>query len=119
MSVMVVDDNDDIRESFAFLIRQLGYEVETAADGAEALAKLETRALPNLILLDLMMPVMDGWQLRRRMLARPEWASIPVVLLSCAGGLEREAAALGALDYLQKPVDLSTVYRLVAQAHHA
>ena len=66
-----------------------------------------------MILLDLMMPVMDGWQLRAELLKDPRLASTPVVLLSGVADLSSEARTLQAIDYLLKPIDLKRVYQLV------
>ena len=118
MWILVVEDNPDIRESFAFLIEQRGYRVRAAADGEEALAKLAEHGPACLILLDLMMPRMDGWQLRERLLADPECASIPLVIVSSIADLEHEAERLAALHYLRKPIDLAELFDIL-DAHCA
>jgi CheY-like chemotaxis protein len=117
MRVLLVEDNDDIRESYATLIRERGYDVQTAVNGRDALDKLEAAGSVDVILLDLMMPVMDGWQFRRRLLDEPKWAAIPVVLMSGAGELERHARSLGAAAYLEKPIRLNALYGVLESRH--
>lgn len=112
-TVLLVEDDDDIREDLAALIEDRGYRVVTAVNGSEALDKLSSMPLPSLILLDLMMPVMDGWQLRAALLERPKLASIPVVLLSGVADLEAQAQSLDAVAYLRKPIALDEVYRAI------
>jgi CheY-like chemotaxis protein len=114
-SVLIVEDDADIADTLAAILEQRGYRAETAADGAEALARLRHGPVPSLILLDLMMPVMDGIQFRRAQLAARELASIPVVVLTADAG---QRPPLGVAGWLLKPVDLDrlldTVRRLTA-----
>jgi CheY-like chemotaxis protein len=119
--VFVVDDDDDIRESLEVLLRLHGYHVATAADGAEALQRL--RALsprPCLILLDLMMPGMNGFELRTAMDESTELSRIPVVVITGAGAVVAERASAMHLDVLRKPFEplalLQTVRRFCAGA---
>src|SRR5204862_4129108 len=83
--VMVVDDDDDIRETLAGLLEDEGYEVAAFPTGRDALDALQGGMAPRVILLDLMMPVMDGAEFRRAQLADPALASIPVILITAAG----------------------------------
>lgn len=117
-TVLLVEDDPDVRESLAMLLKLHGVRVVTAADGAEALDWMRRVGPPGLVLLDLMMPVMNGWQLRAAMLGDPSLARVPVVILSGADDVEGAAAALGAAAYLRKPLDFSQVRRLV-DAHCA
>jgi len=104
--VLVVDDDDDIRESLEVLLRLHGYHVATAADGAEALARLQTDASrPCLILLDLMMPGMNGFELRSAMDANEMLARIPVVVITGAGAKVADRASALHLDVLRKPFE--------------
>jgi CheY-like chemotaxis protein len=80
--ILVVDDNADVRASLGLLLGMLGYHVEKAADGAEALRYLRTHPRPCLIVLDLRMPGMDGWQFRQAQLRDADLAEIPVVVSS-------------------------------------
>ena len=113
--VLVVDDNDDVREAMLAALRVAGYEAEGASDGAEALARLRRDGLrPCLILLDLMMPVMDGLEFRDHQLRNPALAEIPVIVVS-AFGRQTAARALGVADYLAKPIDVDRLLELVEQ----
>jgi CheY-like chemotaxis protein len=107
--ILVVDDDRDIRDSLVELLTEHGYPAVGASNGAEALAQLETRAPPPaLILLDLMMPVMDGREFRERQLENPAWAAIPVIAISAYNDVERQARAL-AVDYLRKPLAMRSL----------
>ena len=114
--VLVVEDEPSVRGLVAEALEAEGYEIRAAADGLEALGVLE-RWRPDLIVLDLMMPVMDGWSFRARQLALGEAAGIPVVVLSAAYEARRQGEALGAAAVVPKPFDLEallgTVGRLV------
>jgi CheY-like chemotaxis protein len=113
--VLVVDDDADLRESVQVLLTLRGYRVRTAADGAEALAWLERAdAAPCLTLIDLMMPVMDGFTLRARMCADPNLAAIPVVIITGAGVLATQRGAELRAPVLRKPVDLTALLATVA-----
>jgi CheY-like chemotaxis protein len=111
--VMVVDDDDDIRETLAGLLEDEGYGVAAICDGRQALDALEGGLLPRVILLDLMMPVMDGAEFRRAQLADPALAGIPVILKTAAG---LEPIRRG--DYsevLRKPLKIDRVLQVVAE----
>jgi CheY-like chemotaxis protein len=104
--VLVVDDDDDIRESLEVLLRLHGYHVATAADGAEALARLKAESTrPCVILLDLMMPGMNGFELRTELTADQDLAEIPVVVITGAGAKVAERASALHLDVLRKPFE--------------
>ncbi|MGC4119702.1 MAG: response regulator [Myxococcales bacterium] len=112
--ILVVDDDPDIRETMLFVLEDAGYEVVTAANGAEALECLRKNAA-RLILLDLMMPVMDGWQFRAAQRNDPLIGEIPVVVLTGMGRAAREATALKATACLEKPVDLEVLLSVAQQ----
>ena len=105
-SILIIEDCDEIRVDLAELLRDEGYEVVTARHGAEALVLLDAGPVPSLILLDLMMPVMDGWQFRREQLGKPKLAPIPVVLLTGSNNAQQHARDLSAVGCVQKPFDL-------------
>jgi CheY-like chemotaxis protein len=116
MIVLVVDDDFDIRDSLADVLRDEGYGVEVAADGEEALAQLRRMSPPpGLILLDWMMPRCDGEQFRAQQKIDPELASIPVVLLTADARLPEKRALLDVDDYLAKPVDLDLLLETVGR----
>jgi DNA-binding response OmpR family regulator len=109
--VLIVDDEADIRDSLAEILVLEGYEVVTAENGKDGLA-VASRVRPTLILLDLLMPEMDGWAFRAHQRRDPELATIPVVIMSAVDNIRREASALGA-EYLVKPVVLATLLNTV------
>ena len=107
--VLVVDDDADIRETIVAVLEAYGYRGKVAGDGAEALAFLRMhRSRPGLILLDLMMPNMNGIEFRRAQLADPALADIPVVLMTGAPMASGDPALAG-LALLVKPVALKTI----------
>ena len=103
-TVLVVDDEPNIVLSLKFLISQQGYEVRTAASGEEALEALAEQ-VPDLILLDVMMPRPDGYEVCQKIRATPEWKDIPVIMLTAKGrDVEKQKGfAMGADDYITKP----------------
>jgi CheY-like chemotaxis protein len=107
--VLIVDDEADSREALGALLEHEGYRVVTAADGQQALCYLQERGAPCLILLDLKMPVMDGWTLLRRLQTEERFARIPVVVIS--GGLDRRTMARlrGAVGFFAKPVRIEAL----------
>ncbi|HEU4620454.1 MAG TPA: response regulator [Gammaproteobacteria bacterium] len=111
--VLVVEDHEDTRESLTLLLEAKGYTVDSAQDGREALTKLRDGGAPCLVLLDLHMPGMSGWQLRRELLEDEALASLPVILLSGEADLEDSAAKLNVTAHLKKPVALDKLYRLL------
>ena len=97
--VLVVDDDPDIRELLFTALEDEGFEVVPAGNGEEALAIIKTFR-PDVIVLDLMMPVMDGWQFAAELRNRDE--DIPIVLLSAARDLRTHAKALSAAEIIEK-----------------
>jgi CheY-like chemotaxis protein len=81
-SVLVVDDDPSVRDLFSDALREAGHRVEVAADGAQALARLREGAQPCVVLSDVRMPRMDGWELSRATGRDPELAAIPVVVMT-------------------------------------
>ena len=102
--MLIVDDEPNILLSLQFLMKKNGYEVRTAKDGEEALAEI-SRAAPDLVLLDVMMPKMDGFSICEQIRATPEWRDMRIIMLTARGrDIEREKGlALGADDYITKP----------------
>jgi CheY-like chemotaxis protein len=105
--ILVVEDDAATSAAVSIVLRRQGYQVETACDGAEALARLGAGLRPALIVLDLVMPVMDGWAFRAAQLADPELAGIPVLVCSAADELPRRADLLRAAAVLSKPVEFA------------
>lgn len=110
--IMVVDDDRDIREIVSDVLSHAGYEVVTAANGADALVLLQTMT-PCLILLDLNMPIMDGMEFRRRQQSDPMLVRIPTVIMSAMHRMNDRIAALGVEEALPKPVELRRLLELV------
>jgi CheY-like chemotaxis protein len=104
-SILVIEDDATIRSATVRLLRKEGYCVHGVDNGLEAMRYLRSHALPRLILLDLQMPVMDGWQFRCRQQQDPSLNHIPVVLLSSDEDLEETADQLHAASCLHKPVE--------------
>src|SRR5690348_13526835 len=97
-TVLVVDDEPDIREIVRLFLTDAGYAVATARDGAEALRSVD-EALPAVILLDMRMPVMDGWEFARRFRERHNHRA-PIVVMTAAESARTRAAEVGADDYI-------------------
>ena len=112
--ILIVDDDEDIRDSLAECLELEGFTVATAANGAEGLARLREDATPSLVLLDLMMPVMSGWDVLEALKKNADLASIPVVVFTAAGeptvtdrGLQRPV--------LRKPIDLDLLLEMITK----
>lgn len=103
-AVLIVEDDLDVREVLAQILDGAGYGVCAARNGEEALAHLRRGPLPAVILLNLMMPIMNGWAFRDELDRDPVLAAIPVVLLSGVPDLEKQAERLRAVAALPKPV---------------
>ena len=103
-SVLVVDDEPNIRLSLEFLMRKAGYQVRAAADGEEALAAVRAEP-PDLLLLDVTMPRMTGYEVCETIRANAEWNGVRILMLTARGrDIEREKGlAMGADDYVTKP----------------
>jgi len=115
-SLLIVEDDADIRELMKIFLEAEGYQVSLAADGLEALEQLQSGARPSLILLDLMMPRMDGEQFLSEMHSR-RLSQTPVVIMAGHCAVQQRADQLKAVCCLTKPVELeellNTVRRLV------
>jgi CheY-like chemotaxis protein len=109
--VLIVEDDEDLREMMAQLLTLEGYEAATVANGREALEYLHNASAPNVILLDLMMPVMDGWEFRRQLEADPTLAPVPVIVLSALDQVR--AVNIHAAAFLKKPLDFDRLLDLV------
>ena len=113
--VLVVDDDPDLRDTLAEVLANAGYHVETAATGAIALDLLERAvALPYLILLDMMMPVMDGWAFSEAKRKVPALARIPVIVFSAHADLTDAANDVHAVSALKKPLGAKPLLDAIA-----
>lgn len=112
-TILLVEDDLDVREALAETLRDEGYEVECAADGEQALGYLRAGGRPGLILLDLMMPRMSGSEFRMVQKIDPLLSHLPVVLLSADGRMEEKARALETAGAIRKPIDLDVLLATV------
>ncbi len=112
-TILLVEDDDAIRESVSECLALEGYNVALAVNGAEALDWLERADRPAVVLLDMIMPVMTGAELLVRMRRNPMLASVPVVLMTAA--MQKEPAAMSAQALLPKPFDLAELLQTVAR----
>ena len=104
--ILLVEDDTDTRDSMTLVLELESYQVVGAANGQEAMNHLRGNEGPCLILLDLMMPVLDGWGFRAQQQQDPALADIPVVVVSADGSVPQKAASLGAAGYLKKPAEI-------------
>ena len=114
--IVVAEDERDIRDLIAFTLQFAGHEVATAANGMEAVEVVK-REKPDLVIMDVRMPRMTGYEACRQLKAMPETASIPVVFLSAKGqdAEVREGLEAGAIDYILKPFSPDELTRRVAE----
>jgi CheY-like chemotaxis protein len=106
-AVLVVEDDPGIRDAIVEFLTLEGYLAWSSVNGREALDRLAAEpALPRVILLDLMMPVMDGFKFREAQAKDPRLAQVPVIVMSADSQLDAHRSVLGAADYLRKPLDI-------------
>ncbi len=110
--ILVVEDDPDMLETFLQVLEVAGYTVDGAIHGRDALEKLRTEPRPCVIVLDLMMPVMTGWELHEAMGADPALAAIPVIFVSAAGA-PPETGSPRPIAYLRKPVELPALLEAI------
>jgi len=114
-AILVVDDDVDVRQSLEAALELEGYGVVSAASGSEALDILRNAGPPvGVILLDLMMPGMDGWEFRRQQRQIPSAAGVPVVVLSAAGNLAGKLGDLAPDAFLSKPVGIEALVEAIS-----
>ncbi|MEM6497983.1 MAG: response regulator [Pseudomonadota bacterium] len=103
-SVLIVDDESYIVTSLSYVMKNAGFDVDSAGDGEEALEKIKAKT-PDLVILDIMMPKLDGFEVCKQIRANPDWDSVRIIMLTAKGrDSEREKGLeLGADDYLTKP----------------
>jgi CheY-like chemotaxis protein len=112
-TILIVEDDFDVRESLSEALRDEGYAIECAVDGEQALEYLRNGGRPGLILLDLMMPRMSGSEFRMVQKVDPQLQHLPVVLLSADGAMEEKAKALQTDGALRKPIDLEQLLKVI------
>lgn len=113
--ILVVDDEPLVREALTSALADEGYIVDAAADGAEALDRVRA-AKPDAILLDLMMPGVNGRQFLQRLRSDETYSAVPVLIMTAVQGLELNLASIGASAIVQKPFDINDLLNKVALA---
>lgn len=116
MHILVIDDDRDIRDMLGMVLAAEGYVVDTAVDGLAGLDRLHMGPRPSLILLDMMMPRLDGEGFMKAMRSNSQTADIPVVILTGHPAAHKKAAELGAAGCLLKPVELVDLLSIVHKA---
>ncbi len=114
MTILIVEDDADIRQLMKIFLEADGYRVHLAADGVDAFQELSAGQRPALILLDLMMPHMDGEQFLKQ-LRSSRFADIPVVIMSGHSAAEKKAGELNAASCLMKPVEVDQLLKTIRQ----
>jgi|SRR6476660_2049615 CheY-like chemotaxis protein len=108
--ILIVEDDLDVSRLLAEILEAEGYRTATAANGCEALNHLRKNShYPDLILLDMMMPIMDGWKFREEQQKLPALASIPVLTVTADGDARGKAASIQAAGYLSKPLQIDSL----------
>ncbi len=113
--VLIVEDDPECRESMAAVLESGGYAVTIAENGQVALDRLRGGLDPCAILLDLMMPVKDGWRFRAEQLRDAALAALPVIVMSGAGRVIEKAQQLGLQDYIEKPIPPERLLKILGR----
>lgn len=113
--ILVVEDDTSIRELLVELLESEGYAVASAVNGLEGLKYLQNETNPDLILIDLMMPVMDGYSFRTEQLKNANWSKIPTVVMSAEANAKEKMKNFNITAFLSKPVELDTILKTVAR----
>jgi len=112
--IMVVDDDSDILLSVKSVFEHDGYEVTTVESGKKCYEMLENNEIPDIILLDIMMPGMSGWMLSDRLKENPSWKDIPIVFLTArTDSFAKKAGSSVCKEYIEKPFDIEDLRRRV------
>ncbi|HET9878817.1 MAG TPA: response regulator [Candidatus Limnocylindria bacterium] len=115
-SVLVVEDDPELRTIYQEVLSDGGFEVIAARDGVDALEILDGEWTPCVLLLDLRMPRMSGWELVARLRANDRWDHLPLIIVAAYYRIAEEAERLGAHAWLQKPIDLGRLVGIVEDA---
>lgn len=113
--ILVVEDDTSIRELLVELLESEGYGVASAVNGLEALKYLQSNENPDLILIDLMMPVMDGYAFRTEQLKNNLWNKIPTIVMSAEANAKEKMKNFNITAFLSKPVELETILKTVSR----
>jgi len=114
-TVLVVDDDAEIRQALAELLEDEDYGVMLAANGKEALDLVAGGQRPDVILLDVMMPVMDGWHFLSARLKYPELVEVPIIIISAGQEAEREAHKVGVFEVARKPLHVDDLIHRIEE----
>jgi two-component system chemotaxis response regulator CheY len=106
-NILIVEDDKDIRETLQYALELEGYDVQTAANGSDALHFLKKNHSPQLILLDLMMPIMNGWEFLEAIKTESKLSCIPVIVITAAG--EAAARTVDVKAFIKKPIELESL----------
>jgi CheY-like chemotaxis protein len=114
-TVLVVDDERDVRDALRLTLEIEGYDVCTAAHGADALGQLEGGLMPSVVLLDLMMPVMNGPDFLHALRANPRFVDLPVIVVTAFSRMadDLRARGLAAQAFVQKPIDVDDLLAII------
>jgi CheY-like chemotaxis protein len=107
--ILIIEDDQSIRELLVELLESEGYSVAQATHGAEGLSYLVNNPNPDLILMDLMMPVMDGYGFRAEQMKNSKWSTIPVVVMSAEAAAREKLKPYAVTAFLSKPVELEAI----------
>ncbi|HKD12071.1 MAG TPA: response regulator [Thermoanaerobaculia bacterium] len=118
MRVLIIEDDAAVLDALREVLEDEGHEVLVAANGREALSRLRSGNRPDLILLDLMMPVMSGWEFREAQLQDETLAAIPTVILTALGSAAQRALELQSAGFLQKPIQPDRLLQKVDEICH-
>jgi len=116
-TILIVDDDRDILDLERFILESEGYRVWIAENGLVALDKIKASGLPDLIILDMVMPVMNGWEFAKA-LRGSSLGPVPIVVISAAGDAEERAKAVGAERWLDKPFQIQDLLEIVRDLTH-
>ena len=112
-TILLVDDHDDLRDAMALLLSDVGYDVRDAGNGLDALAHLHSQAPIHGIILDLDMPVMNGWEFLAECRTHPVWSTIPILVLTGVGDQQRRSAELQGVQVFTKPFNFDALLAAV------
>jgi CheY-like chemotaxis protein len=114
--ILIVEDDSAIRTSLAMILEFEGFETRVAENGLDGLHVLETeKTLPSLIILDIMMPIMDGWEFREAQKEHPDAAGVPVVVMTADIHAFEKATKMGAQGFIQKPLNVDHLIKTVSK----
>lgn len=112
-SILIIEDDVSIRELLVELLESEGYKVFSAENGLEALSILNKGTKLNLIIVDLMMPVMDGYAFRKEQLKNDSWSNIPTIVMSAESNAKEKLKSYNVTAFFSKPIELETILQMI------